>query len=831
MKKRCWRWIRSGAALLLAVLICMVLLPARALAAAPDFLIAVPRIANDSINFDATRYLNQNTWYQNKDTTVWWAGFSGFERRVGESGGYPVEDNYLVPDEDVHVGEVTLTHLRDGNRDGIVYRVPKGNGTNAVSGDPVQLYDVYPLAKPNTSAEALLNDNAYPVAYDYVECGPEDATHLTARWSTGDHVWVDLGLTARGTHNWDAAMGTENTFWTRASDRIIEGAIPEGPGITKTVTYYRAVMPDAPHDGHDFAVLEITPEFGYYVTDVVITCCFRGDAYRNCSVYNTGHAFQKNFGVNKGDTVSLILDSESFCHGSNGGSQAGITSKYYIMIRTEQISNELFVEYDPGEIVNADNLTHDVSFGRDDEWLAMDDRGNQATEHLTRVSDRIGGPGHLWTPGDLDYKIDSVQPDVLESLSEDGWQFVGWDLEYYAEAENDAGTVTFEGDKWNGFEVAPGDDVRLKMHAKLIAEWRESDAGYTAPVVGGSKVVDHTGDGPGIQVTKLVEDWTDGSSKWLGSSDRTFTVHVQGVGPGAAPVEIPFESDGTVTGAYDAGTGTSTFSMNDGSWFVLRPDGTDAGEIYVWEDAQGDGLGPYYDIAYTGDGTACDHAGNRAVRVDWTGGKRFVTVHNEVVPRAEFQFVKVDPYGNGLVGAGFELLSADGKQVFNRSSGADGKVSFDNIWLPEGIYTLKETAAPDGYNLETGTYAVKVDTAWTETGAGKFFFNSSVGMYAPGDTGYSNPIVEFKFPNVPGAVLPSTGGPGTAIFYTIGSLTALAALAFLAVHKRKTLGKIGVLLLCASLPLSFATPARALPAESYAVLNVRYAPDGTPINK
>lgn len=327
MKKRYWRWAGPCAALLLAVLVCVAFLPARVLAAGPVFQVAVPRLAGTGVEFDETRYLNQNFWYQSRTATVWWAGFSEFKREEGYLGGYPVEDNYLVPNEDVHISGVSLTHMTDGRRDGVSYRVPQGNGTNDVQGTPVSLGSVFPKARPSTSAEALLGGNAYPTAHDYVECDADDATHLTASWTIGGIQDPSLGLTARGTHNWKAVEGTVDTLWTRTADRIIEGPVPEGPGVTKTVTYYKAVMPDSPHEGHDFAILDITPEFGYYVTDVVITCCFRGNAYTNCSVYNTGHAFQQNFGVNKGDTVSLILDSESFCHGSNGGSQSGMTSK------------------------------------------------------------------------------------------------------------------------------------------------------------------------------------------------------------------------------------------------------------------------------------------------------------------------------------------------------------------------------------------------------------------------------------------------------------------------------------------------------------------------
>lgn len=47
---------------------------------------------------------------------------------------------------------------------------------------------------------------------------------------------------------------------------------------------------------------------------------------------------------------------------------------------------------------------------------------------------------------------------------------------------------------------------------------------------------------------------------------------------------------------------------------------------------------------------------------------------------------------------------------------------------------------------------------------------------------------------------------------------------------KKILKKLSVAALCLAAVFSLAVPAMALPSESYAVLNVRYAPNGTPIN-
>lgn len=484
------RW----AVLFLAVLVCAALLPSRALAVEPNIQVAVTRVAGDDITFDETRYLNQNNWYQNTwwktpdghenaAASVWWAGFSRFEHSESEPGMPPFETNQLIPEENAHVKSVTMTHLKDGRRDGTVYQVPKGNGTNAVSGSPVYLYQTFPEALPKNSVEHNKDANAYPTAHNYVECSQEEATHLTVKWYIDGmpSYHNNLGLLPRGTHNWNAALGLVDTVWVRTSNHILEEPVASeelyGLPVKKDVTFYKAVMPDRPKPGHDFAIVEITPEFGYYVTDVVVTCCFNGNAYTNCSVYNTGHAFQQNFGVNKGDTVSLILDSESFSHGSNGAEQMGHTSKYYIMIRTEPVSDQMFVEYDPGLIVKAD--VDGIEFNEDGKWLVQSRRGNPVTKSLSGIADQVGDLTHVWEPGDLDYRVDAVREDVLHELSVDGWQFVGWDLEYYPEAVTDGKVVVFNGNRWNEMAVDPDDSVRLKMHAKLTALWEEAPLSAT----------------------------------------------------------------------------------------------------------------------------------------------------------------------------------------------------------------------------------------------------------------------------------------------------------------------------------------------------------------
>lgn len=66
--------------------------------------------------------------------------------------------------------------------------------------------------------------------------------------------------------------------------------------------------------------------------------------------------------------------------------------------------------------------------------------------------------------------------------------------------------------------------------------------------------------------------------------------------------------------------------------------------------------------------------------------------------------LKTDPDGNPLSGAEFTLYDKDGGAVATGTTGADGKVSFEN--LPAGQYTVAETRVPNGYVRAAGNQTV-----------------------------------------------------------------------------------------------------------------------------
>lgn len=74
----------------------------------------------------------------------------------------------------------------------------------------------------------------------------------------------------------------------------------------------------------------------------------------------------------------------------------------------------------------------------------------------------------------------------------------------------------------------------------------------------------------------------------------------------------------------------------------------------------------------------------------------------------EFKIKKVDEKGNPLSGAKFEVINWNNQVVKNLTTDSNGMATADGLWFED--YTVKETQAPDGYEMDATPQKVKVDS-------------------------------------------------------------------------------------------------------------------------
>lgn len=118
----------------------------------------------------------------------------------------------------------------------------------------------------------------------------------------------------------------------------------------------------------------------------------------------------------------------------------------------------------------------------------------------------------------------------------------------------------------------------------------------------------------------------------------------------------------------------------------------------------------------------------------------------------------------------------------------NGKLTFSG--LGEGVYTITEIKAPDGFNLLASPITVTITADAKITGCtwGKDVDDpnhaTSVSDFVQGNTTGDESMLPLTVVNKPGNTLPSTGGIGTKLFYLFGGMLAIGSGVLLVTKKR-----------------------------------------------
>jgi len=151
----------------------------------------------------------------------------------------------------------------------------------------------------------------------------------------------------------------------------------------------------------------------------------------------------------------------------------------------------------------------------------------------------------------------------------------------------------------------------------------------------------------------------------------------------------------------------------------------------------------------------------------------------------------------------YVIVDADGKVIGwadNEAGGSTLKSDENGLFkvsgLDDGTYWLKETKAPDGYNLITDPIKIEIkattvnDQDWTAMEGPADALTAleikvTVGSTTTSGTGDTESgIVATDIENNKGATLPETGGMGTTIFYVLGAILVLGAGGLLIARRR-----------------------------------------------
>lgn len=538
-------------------------------------------------------------------------------------------------------------------------------------------------------------------------------------------------------------------------------------------------------NGVDYATLEITPKPGYYVEHVMITCFFDpnylgSSSGKGWNPYACGFLvegsdiFDRSFTPTANTKVSIPVESRWFAHDTDARG-------FYILIRTAPVPAPLFVKYDNGQMLDAngnDITASNPVFTTGTSWLQAGENGRKTQNGNNVNSDGLTdqifkSTGDNWdtTPGrsELNYTAAGISPAAEQVARENGYQFAGWQLEYYVVAaqykspspagwwyyknydgtkvylstdnsvENDGSDRLYSGnyywfkvnDKLSGSfdnvqlygaygstfgDIGEYGHINLITNAKLTAVWEKL---------------------PQLEVSKTV---ANSANDTTGTSPRTFTFEIRKVENGTETPVDGFNShvtSRTVNGDIrteevpQTGARFTITIAGDGTSQPVKITGLDPNGTYKVVEIPDSNAAPENRPTVTYKLDAEEPNSESHTFVASNTDKHEVNVTNDYAAQPKDQQVtiyKVDASNNTennwpfLAGAKFTLESTDPSIVIPEDALKDetgaGGIAFDGR-LPVGTYTLTEDTAPTGYKGEGSIkFAVLSDGRVTVTNDG-----------------------------------------------------------------------------------------------------------------
>ena len=504
-------------------------------------------------------------------------------------------------------------------------------------------------------------------------------------------------------------------------------------------------------------------------------------------------------GKAKGSVVTLFLRfggaNENILIGTsqgNGGGTGFTCDDANVLITTSYPyagdNNYNFVQLVLTGVAKDINIAH--TFSKNQTWIRYQE--NDIKTNFTCTGDNSGGtPSERELDREFNRSNDNSHFMTLSSPSwTDEWTIGGTDSTYAS----------------GGYDF-PAKDARNKDYDYYIVEVdedgepleinQETDLGYTLTsysnndgiqegIITAYNKVDTPPNGS-LQLTKAVTVNNNPDTTTL--TNGTYKFSVTGVADTstagvAHTVEITF-ANGKAS-SYKIDTSSSAVTGTDNTWPVLLENLT-PGEYIITETDSGNLV-----LSSITGGSSAPNLPNKTVRVTVTAGQTTSDVLTSAAKAVftnnfkatDITFTKTNSLTNAAIEGAWFTLSKDGHVV--QSSGTVIKITdmsgSDLTWntqnpnwfqvpesgvkitnLTEGVYTLQEQRAPEGYVISNGSTTITVSSDGTIRENGNI--RTSHG---------------YTIPNEPGAELPATGGPGTIIFYTMGFfLTTLAAITLL----------------------------------------------------